>query len=427
MEASLKFLLQPAAARRAAVKNNDSQLIAVAAAAEDKEEEEEEEESSENKYELKENTNAELEDFAVVFVGREEDLYSGEIIEWFWKQGEGRTFVFVYNNDARQLSPSDFVDDAEIAKYVTVVPWQDHLLTKSDREAGIQCSAYVHFLQNFGSMFKWAAVVDFDEFMMPKQANADSPTIVSILRNKFEPHQSRIHTIAVRRHNFGSSGLQSAPIENKHIWETFTKRSIFPQNAVGGAAEKEDDLDNPEVWNTKSIVNCRFWKELDWSASPHRPSLKKHASSCEAKLYTDEDLSLTCFHFYSKSIEEATLREAIWVERKKLFDTTRTLFDNCENIARRKYLQSTVKVNDMNAVTDKTASVAAQWLLPLHQKTYPLNNRSHKLNAHLNFLVRGGKGAPANNEYEYFTNNANIDEADYRNQQYLAIKKRAIV
>src|SRR5438105_2354115 len=104
--------------------------------------------------------------FALCGVFHTEYDYLPEFVDWWVWQGV-RKFV-LYQNDPGPLDVARV--STRWAHLIELVDWRDHSLTKAEKmkSGGIQRSAYDHYLEKHAGKTAWTAIVDIDEFMMPK-------------------------------------------------------------------------------------------------------------------------------------------------------------------------------------------------------------------------------------------------------------------
>jgi hypothetical protein len=145
---------------------------------------------------------------AVVIV-KDEGPYLQEWLEFH--RLVGVQHIYLYDNgssDGTEQVLSDFIRSG----YVTRIPWLSFV-----RDGSPQKFAYAHALSNFGTAWRWMALIDADEFLFPTEAD----NIPSVL-TRFE----HLPAIAVYWRVFGFSGHEKRP--PGLLIENFTMRAPFP-------------------------------------------------------------------------------------------------------------------------------------------------------------------------------------------------------
>jgi Glycosyltransferase family 92 len=145
---------------------------------------------------------------AVVIV-KDEGLYLQEWLQFH--RLVGVQHVYLYDNGSSDDTEQVLLDFIRTG-YVTRIPWSSFV-----RDGSPQKLAYAHALSNFGSAWRWMALIDADEFLFPTEAD-NLPSVLMRLEH--------LPALAVYWRTFGFSGHEKRP--PGLVIENFTMRAPFP-------------------------------------------------------------------------------------------------------------------------------------------------------------------------------------------------------
>jgi hypothetical protein len=146
---------------------------------------------------------------AIVAIVKNEASYLAEWIEFHAMLGVEH--FYIYDNDssdntAEVLAP--YIKDG----LVTITPWRNF-----SQGLHPQYAAYAHAMTNYVVDFRWAAIIDVDEFIFPVQGNS----LVEVLKELGD-----LPAVSMPWINFGPSGHQKRP--EGLVIANYTERAAFP-------------------------------------------------------------------------------------------------------------------------------------------------------------------------------------------------------
>lgn len=221
--------------------------------------------------------------FSVVVIAKNEGDYIEEWVAYY--KVIGADCIFLYDNES-----SDGLKD-KLQKYIE----EGFVIYNYIEGLGKQYEAYNDAIKRYGSLCKYMAFVDCDEFLMPSDP---SDNVIDIIEHVFKRDKS-VGALGINWYMFGSSG-QTKKTDGL-VMERFVERAVF------------DSVRNKIV---KSIVNPRCVKEIN---HPHYPVLYKGyytvgidgALACGPYHEIYQEVALRVNHYYTKSREE-------WDKRRSL-------------------------------------------------------------------------------------------------------------
>ena len=146
---------------------------------------------------------------SAVLIVKDEGLYLQEWLEFH--RLVGVQHVYLYDNGSSDDTEQVLLDFTRTG-YVTRIPWSSFV-----RDGSPQRLAYAHALSNFGSAWRWMALIDADEFLFPTEAD-NLPSVLT--------HLEHLPALAVYWRTFGFSGHEKRP--TGLVIENFTMRAPFP-------------------------------------------------------------------------------------------------------------------------------------------------------------------------------------------------------
>lgn len=212
------------------------------------------------------------------------------IAEWaLFHRSVGIRHFLIYDNGSsdktisilRSLLPHDCL---------TIVPWIFGLKdVRNDQTLNSQVVAFAHAILNFGSNFRWMALIDVDEFLLPKSGRTVEDALSAT--NGFP-------NISLPWHMFGRGGHQTrpdGPILRHYVW-----RGADPMSHLKNASNFKCIVDPCKV----SEVSVHHFQTADYGDLTSNDSgkifsLKERKSP---SFYSSNHLQLN--HYYTKSNEE---------------------------------------------------------------------------------------------------------------------------
>jgi hypothetical protein len=178
---------------------------------------------------------------SVVVIAKDEATYLTEWIEFH--QLVGVEHIYLYDNGS--------IDDtrAILAPYersglVTYLPW-----TCFDSNVAPQRQAYAHALCNFGSLWRWMAFIDIDEFIFPLRDDR--------LQNALRVYED-LPALALHWHMFGTSGHKTRP--RGLVIENYTSRASFPPRVDSDLCKWKSIVDPTKV---KAVISPHIFMLTD--------------------------------------------------------------------------------------------------------------------------------------------------------------------
>lgn len=216
---------------------------------------------------------------ALCCIGRLENQYAVEYVDYYKSIGFDKIFIYDNNHDGEEhfedvLQP--YIDDG----FVTVIDYRN-------KEAA-QLSAYNDCYSKYGNEYDWIAFFDFDEFL----TLVKDKDIKSYLSH-FEGFQGvKINWMVYTDNNLIKS-------DGRGVLERFTRPMEY---------DKAVTYDFPENNHTKSIIRGGI-NELKWNSTPHSVNGVKYADSIgndtnDSPFQPYNYESAYIKHFPTKTIEE---------------------------------------------------------------------------------------------------------------------------
>lgn len=223
---------------------------------------------------------------ALCCIGRMENRYVVEYVEYYKKLGVDKIFIYDNNHDGEEHF-EDILQSYIDEEFVQIIDYRNK--TNLVNEGNIQLQAYTDCYNTYGSDFDYMCFFDFDEFL----TFVEPITIKEYLERGKEFDMFLINWRIYTDNNL-------VRYEDKPLLERFTqpmeKYKIVMYNF-------------PENVHIKTICKCK--KRINWSYTPHMPgsfSLKVCNGSykpCPAQVFQDIDYDTAYIkHFTTKTIEE---------------------------------------------------------------------------------------------------------------------------
>lgn len=225
---------------------------------------------------------------ALCCIGRQENRYAIEFVEYYKKLGIDK--IFIYDNN--------YGDEEHFEEVLQ--PYIDEGLVEitNFRDKSVcQLEAYQNCYDKHGNEYDWIAFFDFDEYLSFENNENIKEFLSDDIFNKYQ-------CIHINWMVYGDS--DNIKYENKPLIERFTKPMNY-NNCVGYSF--------PENNHIKSIVRGGIDK-FKWIYNPHTPNCNLMCCDALGKQCDDSAFKPYSFdrcyikHFYTKSIEEFfTLKE----------------------------------------------------------------------------------------------------------------------
>ena len=215
---------------------------------------------------------------ALCAIGRLENQYAVEFVEWYKKIGFDKIFIYDNNHDGEEhfedvLQP--YIDDS----FVTVIDYRN-------KEAA-QLLAYNDCYSKYGNEYDWIAFFDFDEFL-------------TLVKDK-----------DIKSYLSHFDGFQGVKIN----WMTYTDNNLIKSDGRGILErfttpmeyDKAVTYKFPENYHVKSILRTR--NDFIWKGTPHNINGVKYADS-DGKPTNDSPFQKYSYesayikHFTTKTIDE---------------------------------------------------------------------------------------------------------------------------
>jgi hypothetical protein len=202
---------------------------------------------------------------ALVGIGRQENRYVREWVEWHLKVGFDHIFI-ADNNRGNEERFEDVVGDYVEQGKVTVVYFRDR--------SAAQMEAYNSIYRMYGGEYEWMAFFDMDEFLCFRRGNLQTLT------------ETGEDVVRVNWECYGDNGL--VRYDERPVMERFSeplKHPIFVQY-----------VNHAENDHVKSIVRCG--KGLRFTRNPHVPG-----DISPFRAY-EENGGVVLHHYITKTAEE---------------------------------------------------------------------------------------------------------------------------
>ena len=219
---------------------------------------------------------------ALCCIGRLENRYAVEYVEYYKSIGFDKIFIYDNNYDGEEHFEDvlqTFIDDG----FVEVIDYRNKTLC--------QIPAYEECYNKHSNEYDWIAFFDFDEYL----TFINESNIKSYLSDKIFNDYDCIH---INWMYYGDNGY--VKYENKPLVKRFTKPADFNVKITGNF---------PENNHIKSIVRGGI-NNLVWKSNPHSPHMNLRCCNgigdkCDDTAFNPYNFE-KCYlrHFATKTIEE---------------------------------------------------------------------------------------------------------------------------
>lgn len=223
---------------------------------------------------------------AIAAILRNEARYVAEWADFHARAGVSR--FLIYDNGSTDRT-AEILRETLGPDRLTIVPWaQVFSDARMGREIHNQVLAYAHAARNFGSLFRWMAFIDVDEFLIPKQ-EASLPEALA--------HLEDCRSISLPWHMFGRSGHMTAP--EGGILRNYRTRFTDPMSDLRGVRAFKCIVDPCHL--TAVRVHTM---EVDGSGSScnDRGEAAREEDRTKPGFYSADHIQLN--HYYTRSEEE---------------------------------------------------------------------------------------------------------------------------
>ncbi|MEH7829391.1 glycosyltransferase family 2 protein [Gemmobacter denitrificans] len=182
---------------------------------------------------------------------------------------------------------------AAIGDACSVIPWDQKLRdARRGLEIHNQVLAYAHAIRNFGGRYRWMALIDVDEFLVPKRA-ASLPEALA--------HLEHCRNISLPWHMFGRSGHLEPP--EGGVLRNYTRRNPDPMSDAKGLRNFKMIVDPCAV----TAIKVHEIETGGGITCNDRGAAFTHATRTQAQFYSADHIQLN--HYYTRS--DAELRAKI--------------------------------------------------------------------------------------------------------------------
>ena len=219
---------------------------------------------------------------ALCTIGRMENLYAVEFVEYYKSIGFDKIFIYDNNFGNEEhfedvLQP--YIDDG----FVEITNYRNKMVC--------QLQAYTECYNKHKDEYDWIAFFDFDEFMCVTDGSNVKEYLSDNVFNGF-------NTIRLNWMNYGDNGL--VKYDNRPVQERFTKPADYDIKMT---------YSFPENNHTKSIIRGGI-NDFKWRENTHTPGMR--LKSCDCNGVQCEDSAFKpynydrCYikHYYTKTIDE---------------------------------------------------------------------------------------------------------------------------
>ena len=219
-------------------------------------------------------------------IGKNENLYAREYVEYYKKIGYNKIFIYD-NNQENGEKFEDVINDYIHNGFVKIIDYRGRI------KKNTQIDAYIDCYKRNNKIYDWLSFYDMDEFL---ELNKKYSSIQEFLKDKiFEKCKNIKINWLMYRNNI-------LYYENKSLHE---RMRTFNYN----------DSDNKHVKSTvKGNLSVNYW-EKSWN--PHTSTLNVISCSSSGKIiqfdspfnYPPDFLNAKLKHYYYKSFEEYCLKK----------------------------------------------------------------------------------------------------------------------
>lgn len=212
------------------------------------------------------------------------------IAEWaLFHKAIGVRHFFVYDHGSTDGTP-DLLRAALPGDRLTVMPWALRLRDVTNEQAlNSQTLAFAHAILNFGGGFRWMAMIDADEFLLPRTGRT--------IDDALEGAQG-FPNISLPWHMFGTGGHKTRP--EGPVTRNYTMRAADPLSRLKNASNFKCIVDPCAVCEVSiHHFQTKEFGDLTANDTGRRFPLAQRKSP---EFYSAQYLQLN--HYYTKSEEE---------------------------------------------------------------------------------------------------------------------------
>jgi hypothetical protein len=226
-------------------------------------------------------------DLCIVSIFKNEELYLEEWIIYHINQGIDH--LYLYCND-QNLEKYKYLD--KYTNYITLIDWT---IKKNDGIDTVQKQAYYHCITNYNNEYKYLALLDIDEFIVPLDKNKKVVDVVNALNNFSE--------LKIPRFNYGNNGHIVKPDGN--VMDNYTMRETICSSFKSIANSEYINTNSKFYWvhqfplvSGGKVYNSYFNYDNGGPSGCNKDSIN--------------EIGLIVRHYYTKSKEEFMKRCDMW-------------------------------------------------------------------------------------------------------------------
>lgn len=198
----------------------------------------------------------------------------------------GVRHIHVYDNGSTDGTAE--VIRAAVGDACSVIPWDQKLRdARRGLEIHNQVLAYAHAVRNFGGRYRWMALIDVDEFLVPKQADSLPAALL---------HLEGCRNISLPWHMFGRSGHVVPP--DGGVLQNYTRRNPDPMSGASGLCNFKMIVDPCAV----SALKVHEIETGGGITCNDRGDPFTHTTRTRPAFYSADHIQLN--HYYTRSDQE---------------------------------------------------------------------------------------------------------------------------
>lgn len=198
----------------------------------------------------------------------------------------GVRHIHVYDNGSTDGTAE--VIRAAVGDACSVIPWDQKLRdARRGLEIHNQVLAYAHAVRNFGGRYRWMALIDVDEFLVPKQADSLPAALL---------HLEGCRNISLPWHMFGRSGHVVPP--DGGVLQNYIRRNPDPMSGARGLCNFKMIVDPCAV----SALKVHEIETGGGITCNDRGDPFTHTTRTRPAFYSADHIQLN--HYYTRSDQE---------------------------------------------------------------------------------------------------------------------------
>jgi hypothetical protein len=224
---------------------------------------------------------------AIATIVKDEESY---IDEWLaFHQAVGVRHFIVYDNGSTDRTVGTIKARLR-ADELTLMPWAGRMVDANNgSQLNNQLLALDHAISNFGPAFRWMALIDVDEFLLPKRGSTIEEALKAV---------DGFPNVSLPWHMFGPGGHKVKP--QGGLLRNYVYRAKDPISQKKNATNFKCIVDPCEV--TEVSVHQFETRQYGDKTCNDVGRISSRKSRKMPAFYSSENLQLN--HYYTKSIEE---------------------------------------------------------------------------------------------------------------------------